>query len=75
MKLALCCLTADRSAPDIILADEPTNNIDLSSTEILTDTLKAFRGTLIVVSHDERFVEEIGITRNLTLERDRTHMP
>ena len=75
MKLALCCLTADRSAPEVILADEPTNNIDLSSTAILTDTLKAFRGTLIVVSHDERFVEEIGITRNLTLERDRTHMP
>lgn len=63
MKLALCRLLICENAPDIIIVDEPTNNIDISSTDILANTLNNFNGTLLVVSHDEQFVQDVGIER------------
>ncbi|MCM1331765.1 MAG: ATP-binding cassette domain-containing protein [Bacteroides sp.] len=67
MKLALCRLLAFDNAPDIIIADEPTNNLDISSIEILTDTLARYNGTLLIVSHDTRFIDEISIHRTITI--------
>lgn len=67
MKLALCCLLAGDNAPDMIIADEPTNNIDIASMEILAATLRDYRGTLVVVSHDEEFVRDVGIEREISL--------
>ena len=46
-------------APDVFIVDEPTNNIDILSMEILTETLKDYQGTLLVVSHDNYFVQQI----------------
>ena len=63
MKLALCGLLAMDNAPDIIIADEPTNNIDIQSMDVLAEALGSYQGTLIVVSHDERFVRDVGIER------------
>ena len=40
MKLYLCCLMVSAQAPDVFIVDEPTNNIDILSMEILTETLK-----------------------------------
>ena len=54
--------------PDIVMLDEPTNNLDLSSLAILTRTVRNYRGTLLVVSHDDNFTREIGITRTVVLE-------
>jgi ATPase subunit of ABC transporter with duplicated ATPase domains len=68
MKLVLCCLMISNNMPDIIIADEPTNNIDIENMEILARTLREYRGTLIVVSHDETFIEDIGITSEINLE-------
>lgn len=67
MKLALCRLLVSENAPDIIIADEPTNNIDISSMDILADTLKIYKGTLLVVSHDEQFVHDVGVERTVNL--------
>ncbi len=67
MKLTLCCLLISENAPDIIIADEPTNNIDISSMDILADTLKIYKGTLLVVSHDEQFVHDVGVERIVNL--------
>lgn len=67
MRLYFCCLTISTSVPDIIVLDEPTNNLDLSGLSILTNTIKKYRGTLIVISHDRHFIEEIGITRSIKL--------
>ncbi len=67
MRLALCRLSVCENAPDMIIADEPTNNIDVSSMDILSDTLKSFKGTLLVVSHDEQFVEDVGIERVVSI--------
>ena len=52
---------------DILLLDEPTNNLDIDSIAILTDTIRSYRGTLLVISHDESFVDEIGVTRTIEL--------
>ena len=49
-------------APGIVLLDEPTNHLDLSSLQVLTQTLKHYRGSLLVISHDRYFVEEIGVS-------------
>lgn len=68
MKLALCCLLVYEKVPDMIIVDEPTNNIDISSMEILADTLKNYSGTLLIVSHDEQFVQDVGITRIMLIK-------
>lgn len=67
MRLMLCCLTIQSQAPDIIILDEPTNNLDLQNISILTAAINEYQGTLIVVSHDERFLEEINIQQTLQL--------
>ncbi len=67
MKLALCRLLIAEKAPDIIIADEPTNNIDISCMDILADTLKNYVGTLLIVSHDEQFIHDIGIKRIISI--------
>lgn len=67
MKLALCRLIVSGNTPDMIIADEPTNNIDIASMDILAATLKNYKGTLLVVSHDEQFVRDVGIDRIIDL--------
>lgn len=67
MRLYLCCLMISNHIPDIFILDEPTNNLDLLSFDILTTTLKNYQGTILVISHDKRFVEEIGITKVIEL--------
>ena len=67
MRLALCCLYLKKEAADILLLDEPTNNLDLENLAILTEVVAAFRGTLLVTSHDPLFLEQIGVTHVLQL--------
>lgn len=67
MRLYLCCLMISNHVPDMFILDEPANNLDLSSLSILADTIRNYRGTLIVVSHDEYFIETIRATRSIEL--------
>ncbi|WP_336516489.1 ABC-F family ATP-binding cassette domain-containing protein [Pollutibacter soli] len=67
MRLILCCLTMAIQSPDIIILDEPTNNLDLQNLEILSKAINEYKGTLIVVSHDEYFLNDIGIQRTIAL--------
>jgi ATP-binding cassette, subfamily F, member 3 len=46
---------------DVILLDEPTNHVDFSVSEMLAASLQDFNGTLVVVSHDRKFLEEVSI--------------
>lgn len=68
LRLLLCGLSISNKAPDMIILDEPTNNLDLQNVEILTNSIKDYKGTLLVISHDEVFLEEIGIDREVMLE-------
>ena len=45
--------------PDVLLLDEPTNHLDIESIEWLEDYLKAFRGSLMLVSHDRKFLDNV----------------
>ncbi|KAA9338332.1 ABC-F family ATP-binding cassette domain-containing protein [Hymenobacter busanensis] len=67
MKLLLCCLTVRNNAPDLLILDEPTNNLDLRSQQVLTEAVKDFRGTILLISHDQHFVDEIGVAATITL--------
>ncbi|HYE55117.1 MAG TPA: ABC-F family ATP-binding cassette domain-containing protein [Chitinophagaceae bacterium] len=67
MRLMLCCLTITVHAPDIIVLDEPTNNLDIQNIEILTAAVNEYEGTLIVVSHDREFLEEVNVVRVIEL--------
>ncbi len=68
MRLMICCLTIGNQAPDMIILDEPTNNLDLQNIEILTAAINEYAGTLIVVSHDEYFLEQLKVERTIDLE-------
>ncbi|SDD09697.1 ribosomal protection-like ABC-F family protein [Niabella drilacis] len=68
MRLMLCCLTIGNHAPDIIILDEPTNNLDLQNIGILTAAVNEYKGTLIVVSHDPYFLEQIHIGKTIRLK-------
>tara|TARA_R110000868_G_scaffold822_1_gene6091 strand:+ start:15741 stop:17348 length:1608 start_codon:yes stop_codon:yes gene_type:complete len=67
MRLMLCGLTIINQAPDLIILDEPTNNLDIQNIEILTEALNEYWGTLLVVSHDALFLEQINIERSIYL--------
>lgn len=44
--------------PDILLLDEPTNNLDKEGIKLLTEFMKTYKGTSIVISHDEKFLND-----------------
>jgi|SRR5690554_1737357 len=66
MRLMLCCLSIGHQSPDIIVLDEPTNNLDIQNIEILTNAIAGYQGTLLVISHDEMFLEQLNIERTIT---------
>ncbi|HET7487506.1 MAG TPA: ABC-F family ATP-binding cassette domain-containing protein [Acidimicrobiales bacterium] len=53
-----------------LVLDEPTNHLDLPAIEQLEQALDAFEGTLLVVTHDERFLDAVHVTRTLELGVD-----
>lgn len=67
LRLLLCGLSISNKAPDMIILDEPTNNLDLQNVEILTDSIKEYQGTLLVISHGQTFLQEIDIEREVVL--------
>ena len=73
LRATLACVLRAEPAPQLLLLDEPTNNLDLASQRQLESALAAYRGALVVVSHDERFLDALGITRRLRLQGGRLH--
>lgn len=67
MRLTICCLMVSNSTPDIFILDEPTNNLDIQSVNIITAAIKDYNGTVLLVSHDLYFVKEIKINRVVEL--------
>jgi ATPase subunit of ABC transporter with duplicated ATPase domains len=53
--------------PPLLLLDEPTNHLDIDAIEAVEAGLRAYDGALLVVSHDEAFLQAIGITRRIEL--------
>jgi ATPase subunit of ABC transporter with duplicated ATPase domains len=67
-RAALAALMLAEPAPQLLMLDEPTNNLDMASVRQLTTALESYEGALIVASHDLPFLESIGITRRLLLD-------
>jgi ATPase subunit of ABC transporter with duplicated ATPase domains len=67
MRLILCSLTISNQAPDIMILDEPTNNLDIQNIEILTNAINEYKGTLLVISHDEYFLKQVNVERAIEL--------
>jgi len=52
---------ATSTSIDMIILDEPTNNLDIETIATIIESLRAFQGTLIVVSHDLHFLQQTDI--------------
>ncbi|WP_299536150.1 ABC-F family ATP-binding cassette domain-containing protein [uncultured Streptomyces sp.] len=71
LRATLACVLCAEPAPQLLLLDEPTNNLDLVSVGQLEGALNSYEGAFVVVSHDERFLTEIGVDRWLRLDGGR----
>ncbi|MEB0137565.1 MULTISPECIES: ATP-binding cassette domain-containing protein [unclassified Undibacterium] len=65
-RVALACALV--SAPDVLLLDEPTNHLDFSSIQWLESLLKDFKGSVLFITHDRSFLDNVA-TRILELDR------
>ncbi|MCV7346539.1 ABC-F family ATP-binding cassette domain-containing protein [Mycolicibacterium rhodesiae] len=66
-RVALARLLLADPPPQLIVLDEPTNNLDLASVDQLVDALRAYRGAVIVVSHDDEFLSRLDLDRTLSM--------
>ena len=69
MRLALACLLATDNAPELLILDEPTNNLDLNSLNEMVAALRDFKGALLVVSHDIDFLAEIEVELEMKIDK------
>jgi ATPase subunit of ABC transporter with duplicated ATPase domains len=67
MRLLLCSITMCSQTPNLIVLDEPTNNLDRQNIEILINAIASYQGTILAVSHDAYFLEQININRRIQL--------
>lgn len=73
VRAAFACLLATDIAPDLLILDEPNNNLDLNGITQLTNTLKDYEGTILVISHDKDFIEDIELENEITLSKTGIH--
>ena len=63
LRAALACVLLASEPPQLLILDEPTNHLDLASIISLESALQCYQGALIVISHDQKFIEKIGVER------------
>ena len=70
LRATLAAVLGDKNQPDLLILDEPTNNLDIKSTNVLESALNQYRGAILIVSHDEMFVRNIDISRTVKIAND-----
>lgn len=68
LRAGLACVAGGEGAPSLLILDEPTNHLDLDSIAEVEAGLNAFEGALLVVSHDETFLDAIGVERRIDMD-------
>lgn len=71
-RVALAKLLLTDPAPHLVVLDEPTNNLDLDTVDQLVEALRAYRGAVLVVSHDDAFLARLDLDLTLEIEADGT---
>ena len=61
LRAALACVLMTKQPPQLLILDEPTNHLDIHSILQIESTLKNYQGAMIVISHDQAFLKNIGI--------------
>ncbi len=67
LRAGLACVLGGATPPSLLILDEPTNHLDIDSVAAVEAGLTAYDGALLIVSHDEVFLDMVGITRRLEL--------
>jgi ATPase subunit of ABC transporter with duplicated ATPase domains len=67
LRAGLACVLGGPAPPQLLILDEPTNHLDLDAIASVEAGLRAYDGDLLVVSHDEVFLSNVGIDRRLHL--------
>jgi len=65
LKATLAAILGDVNQPDLLILDEPTNNLEIKSISILENALNQYTGAILLVSHDEMFVKNIKIDKEI----------
>ncbi len=69
-RAALAATMLAEPAPQLLMLDEPTNNLDVASVRQLTSALASYEGALLIAGHDLPFLESVGITRWLLVAEE-----
>lgn len=70
LRAGLATVLGSPCPPQLLMLDEPTNHLDLRTIQALEAALIAYDGALLVISHDEAFLENIGVERTIRLTRE-----
>lgn len=69
LKATLAAILGGKNQPEMLILDEPTNNLDIKSIGILEDALNQYTGAILLVSHDETFVQNLRIDKTIELNQ------
>ena len=67
LKATLAAILGGEYQPDLLILDEPTNNLEIKSISILEDALNQYRGAILLVSHDEIFSKNVKIDKTIEI--------
>ncbi len=70
LRVAMASALLADPTPKLLILDEPTNNLDIDTTEELVSAVRSWSGALLVVSHDAGFLDRIGIERTVEMSAD-----
>lgn len=69
-RVSLARLLLREPTPQLLILDEPTNNLDIASVDQLVEALARYRGAVLIVSHDYRFLARVGVATVIELDSD-----